>query len=56
MICRSSFRFGTFEFLKGKAADERGNLTASTRLLCGLGAGVSEAVFVSCFEVRLNDI
>uniref|UniRef100_A0A915D4G9 Citrate transport protein n=1 Tax=Ditylenchus dipsaci TaxID=166011 RepID=A0A915D4G9_9BILA len=44
-IPKSSFRFGTFEFLKGKAADERGNLTAATRLLCGLGAGVSEAIF-----------
>lgn len=25
--------------------DERGNLTPITRLMCGLGAGISEAVF-----------
>ncbi|GMR42254.1 hypothetical protein PMAYCL1PPCAC_12449 [Pristionchus mayeri] len=44
-IPKSSFRFGTFEFLKGKAVDEKGNLSPSMRLLCGLGAGLSEAVF-----------
>ncbi|KAI1721315.1 mitochondrial carrier protein [Ditylenchus destructor] len=44
-IPKSSFRFGTFEFLKTQVADERGNLTPATRLLCGLGAGVSEAIF-----------
>lgn len=26
-------------------ADERGNLTPLTRLVCGMGAGVSEAIF-----------
>ncbi|WKY01413.1 hypothetical protein Q1695_015424 [Nippostrongylus brasiliensis] len=44
-IPKSSFRFGTFEFLKGKAVDDRGNLTPLMRLACGLGAGISEAVF-----------
>lgn len=44
-IPKSSFRFGTFEFLKSKMADERGNLTPLTRLVCGMGAGVSEAIF-----------
>lgn len=44
-IPKSSFRFGTFEFLKGHAADERGNLSPMMRLACGLGAGLSEAVF-----------
>ncbi|CAO4370440.1 Protein CBG09959 [Caenorhabditis briggsae] len=44
-IPKSSFRFGTFEYLKSQAADERGNLTPVMRLLCGLGAGLSEAVF-----------
>ncbi|EYB95470.1 hypothetical protein Y032_0159g3281 [Ancylostoma ceylanicum] len=44
-IPKSSFRFGTFEFLKGKAKDERGNLTPLQRLACGMGAGLSEAVF-----------
>lgn len=38
-------RFGTFEYLKGKAVDEKGNLSPSMRLLCGLGAGLSEAIF-----------
>ncbi|CAD5214177.1 unnamed protein product [Bursaphelenchus okinawaensis] len=45
-IPKSSFRFGTFEYLKGNAADEKGNLTPVMRLLCGLGAGLSEAFFV----------
>ncbi|TKR64549.1 hypothetical protein L596_025061 [Steinernema carpocapsae] len=44
-IPKSSFRFGTFEFLKSKACDEKGNLTPLMRLACGLGAGLSEAVF-----------
>ncbi|XGW13538.1 hypothetical protein V3C99_000116 [Haemonchus contortus] len=44
-IPKSSFRFGTFEFLKSKAVDERGNLPPIMRLFCGLGAGLSEAVF-----------
>uniref|UniRef100_A0A914Z8T9 Citrate transport protein n=1 Tax=Panagrolaimus superbus TaxID=310955 RepID=A0A914Z8T9_9BILA len=44
-IPKSSFRFGTFEFLKGKAADENGNLSPHMRFLCGMGAGVSEAIF-----------
>ncbi|CAI5444548.1 unnamed protein product [Caenorhabditis angaria] len=44
-IPKSSFRFGTFEFLKSKACDDRGNLTPIMRLMCGLGAGVSEAIF-----------
>ncbi|KAE8746909.1 hypothetical protein FOCC_FOCC006329 [Frankliniella occidentalis] len=39
------FSFGAFESFKGKMADDKGNLTASTRLLCGLGAGVCEAIF-----------
>uniref|UniRef100_A0A914CHJ7 Citrate transport protein n=1 Tax=Acrobeloides nanus TaxID=290746 RepID=A0A914CHJ7_9BILA len=44
-IPKSAFRFGTFEFLKGYAVDEKGNLSPAMRLLCGLGAGLSEAVF-----------
>jgi len=44
-IPKSSFRFGTFEYLKGKAADERGNLTPHMRFVCGFGAGISEAIF-----------
>lgn len=41
----SLFRFGSFETFKGYAVDERGNLAPQMRLLCGLGAGLSEAVF-----------
>ncbi len=37
-------RFGAFESLKKRMANENGQLTSSTRLLCGLGAGVSEAI------------
>ncbi|KAL3068364.1 hypothetical protein niasHT_030655 [Heterodera trifolii] len=44
-IPKSAFRFGTFEFLKGHAVDERGNLSPFMRLACGLGAGISEAIF-----------
>uniref|UniRef100_A0A0K0F8I0 Citrate transport protein n=1 Tax=Strongyloides venezuelensis TaxID=75913 RepID=A0A0K0F8I0_STRVS len=45
-IPKSSFRFGTFEYLKGKVMDDKGNLTPIQRLYCGLGAGFSEAFFV----------
>ena len=37
-----------FEALKNRAADENGNLTQSSILLCGLGAGLSEAVVIVC--------
>lgn len=39
------FRFGAFESLKKHAVDERGNLSPQGRVLCGLGAGVCEAIF-----------
>jgi len=45
-IPKSAVRFGAFEELKKKMANDKGQLTASTRLLCGLGAGVSEAILV----------
>lgn len=38
-------RFGAFEELKKRSVDASGNLSASQRLLCGLGAGVAEAIF-----------
>lgn len=44
-IPKSAFRFGTFETLKGYAVNEDGNLSPIWRLFCGLGAGLSEAVF-----------
>ena len=37
-----------FEYLKNNMADEKGNLTQGRTLLCGLGAGVSEAILVVC--------
>ncbi|CAG0919674.1 unnamed protein product [Notodromas monacha] len=43
-IPKSAVRFGAFEQLKKLNADSTGKLTAGQRLLCGLGAGLSEAV------------
>lgn len=37
-----------FEFLSNRAKDESGRLDSSKGLLCGLGAGVMEAVLVVC--------
>jgi len=39
------FRFGSFEEFKKHSVDSKGNLGPSQRLLCGLGAGVCEAIF-----------
>jgi solute carrier family 25 citrate transporter 1 len=44
-IPKSDVRFGAFEFFKGKVVDDKGNLAPHHRLLCGLGAGVMEAIF-----------
>ncbi|KAJ3652084.1 hypothetical protein Zmor_018080 [Zophobas morio] len=44
-IPKSAVRFGTFEHLKKFAVDDKGNLGPYQRLLCGLGAGVNEAIF-----------
>ncbi|EDW97701.1 putative tricarboxylate transport protein, mitochondrial [Drosophila yakuba] len=43
-IPKSAARFGAFEFLRSKAADSRGHLSNSGKMLCGLGAGVCEAI------------
>uniref|UniRef100_A0A2P2I0B8 Citrate transport protein n=2 Tax=Hirondellea gigas TaxID=1518452 RepID=A0A2P2I0B8_9CRUS len=45
-IPKSGVRFGAFEELKKRNMDSKGNLSAGQRLLCGLGAGVSEAILV----------
>ncbi|CAF1022632.1 unnamed protein product [Rotaria magnacalcarata] len=45
-IPKSAVRFGAFEELKKYAADEHGQLNSKTRLLCGLGAGLAEALLV----------
>ncbi|XP_074640217.1 putative tricarboxylate transport protein, mitochondrial [Tubulanus polymorphus] len=44
-IPKSAVRFGSFETLKQRNVDARGNLPAHKKLLCGLGAGVCEAIF-----------
>ncbi len=45
-IPKSAVRFGSFEFFKKHMADSNNVLTPGGRLLCGLGAGVSEAILV----------
>lgn len=44
-IPKSAVRFGSFEQFKKSMVDEKGNLSPGSRLLCGLGAGISEAIF-----------
>merc|ERR1719309_84194 len=43
-IPKSAVRFGAFEQFKKQAVDDKGNLSPGSRLLCGLGAGISEAI------------
>ncbi|XP_036343058.1 tricarboxylate transport protein, mitochondrial-like [Rhagoletis pomonella] len=43
-IPKSAARFGAFEFLRSNMADKNNQLTNSGKLLCGLGAGVCEAI------------
>uniref|UniRef100_A0AAY4EAE6 Tricarboxylate transport protein n=1 Tax=Denticeps clupeoides TaxID=299321 RepID=A0AAY4EAE6_9TELE len=47
-IPKAAVRFGVFEFLSNKMRDESGKLDSKRGLLCGLGAGVAEAVVVVC--------
>lgn len=44
----SARRFGMFEFLSNHMRDAQGRLDSTRGLLCGLGAGVAEAVVVVC--------
>ncbi|CAG5130002.1 unnamed protein product [Candidula unifasciata] len=44
-IPKSAVRFGSFEEFKKRMVGADGTLNAQQRLLCGLGAGVSEAIF-----------
>lgn len=44
-IPKSAVRFGAFESFKNRMVDDEGNLSPGRRLLCGLGAGVCEAIF-----------
>lgn len=41
-----ALRFGTFDFLKSQMTGGRGLLSSGQRMVCGLGAGVTEAVLV----------
>ena len=43
-IPKSAVRFGSFEQFKKIMVDDKGNLSPGSRLLCGLGAGISEAI------------
>ncbi|KAF4081968.1 hypothetical protein AMELA_G00146310 [Ameiurus melas] len=47
-IPKSAIRFGTFEVLSNPMRDDTGRLDNTRSLLCGLGAGVAEAVLVVC--------
>ncbi|XP_033027543.1 tricarboxylate transport protein, mitochondrial-like [Lacerta agilis] len=47
-IPKSAVRFGVFEVLSNSAKDPQGKLDSKKSLLCGLGAGVAEAVVVVC--------
>lgn len=41
-------RFGVFEILSNQMRDEAGKLDSTRGLICGLGAGVMEAVLIVC--------
>ncbi|KAJ8266283.1 hypothetical protein GJAV_G00128650 [Gymnothorax javanicus] len=47
-IPKSAVRFGTFELLSNPMRDANGRLDNTRSLLCGLGAGIAEAVLVVC--------
>ncbi|XP_061603202.1 tricarboxylate transport protein B, mitochondrial isoform X1 [Phyllopteryx taeniolatus] len=47
-IPKAAVRFGVFEFLSNKMRDDSGKLDSKRGFLCGLGAGVAEAVAVVC--------
>ncbi|PSN56836.1 putative tricarboxylate transport protein [Blattella germanica] len=45
-IPKSAVRFGAFESFKGFVVGDNGTLGPVDRMLCGLGAGICEAIFV----------
>ncbi|XP_051965182.1 tricarboxylate transport protein B, mitochondrial-like [Xyrauchen texanus] len=47
-IPKSAVRFGVFEILSNHMKDESGKLDSTRGLVCGLGAGVMEAVLIVC--------
>lgn len=44
LFCILYYSFGAFEFLRSNMADSNNQLSNSGKLLCGLGAGVCEAI------------
>ena len=40
----TNFRFGAFEFFRSHLVNEKGDLSTGGKLICGLGAGVCEAI------------
>ncbi|KAG7280197.1 hypothetical protein CRUP_037558 [Coryphaenoides rupestris] len=47
-IPKSAVRFGTFEVLSSPMRDATGRLDNTRSLLCGLGAGIAEAIVIVC--------
>ncbi|KAG5281382.1 hypothetical protein AALO_G00071500 [Alosa alosa] len=47
-IPKSAVRFGVFEFLSNQMRDESGRLDSGRGLMCGMGAGIMEAVLIVC--------
>ncbi|XP_022202699.2 putative tricarboxylate transport protein, mitochondrial [Nilaparvata lugens] len=45
-IPKNALRFGAFESFKNQVVNDRGELCLRSRIVCGFGAGVCEAVFV----------
>ena len=43
-IPKSAVRFGAYEQFKSMRVDKNGNLAPLDRLICGLGAGICEAI------------
>ncbi|KAK4812920.1 hypothetical protein QYF61_001035 [Mycteria americana] len=54
-IPKAAVRFGMFEFLSNQMRDEQGRLDSTRGLICGLGAGVAEAVVVVCPMETVKD-
>jgi solute carrier family 25 citrate transporter 1 len=47
-VPKSAVRFGAYEFFKSLLENDKGKLDKTQTVLAGLGAGVTEAIFVVC--------
>ncbi|XP_069476050.1 tricarboxylate transport protein, mitochondrial [Ambystoma mexicanum] len=47
-IPKAAVRFGMFEFLSNHMRDSQGRLDSKRSVICGLGAGMAEAIIVVC--------